>query len=72
MMEVGRIEFGNTREGNALKTLQDALLDKIMWMTEAMKKDEEIERLKKLLEERDGSKVKGKLENRVVRKVRKV
>ena len=51
-MTVGRIEFGNTREGNALSVLQDALMDKSMWMMEAMRKDEEIDRLKKLLEKK--------------------
>jgi hypothetical protein len=49
---VGRIEFGNTREGCALETLREALVDKAMWMNESMKKDEEIERLKKLLAKR--------------------
>ena len=49
---IGKIEFGNTREGCALETLREALLDKAMWMNEAMKKDEEIERLKKLLKSR--------------------
>jgi hypothetical protein len=70
---LGCINFGNTREGLALETLHEALRDKTMWMLECEKKDEEIERLKKLLEERDGSKVERSLRKpRVVRKSRKV
>jgi len=44
---IGRIEFGNTREGCALKTLQESLLDKAMWMNEAMKHEEEVEELRR-------------------------
>ena len=70
---VGKIEFGNTREGCALSTIHDALLDKRMWMNECDKKDEEIARLKKLLEERDELQKSRTLRKpRVVRKVRKV
>ena len=44
---VGRISFGNTRAGEAFRTLKDEILDKYMWEEECRKKDEEIERLKK-------------------------
>lgn len=66
MMEVGRIEFGNTREGNALRVLHDAFIDKAMWMQESFRKDEEIAilrceivRLKKLLKGKHGKQIKG-------------
>ncbi len=46
---VGNIQFGNTREGCALSTIHEALIDKRMWMYECDKKDEEIERLKAII-----------------------
>jgi CRISPR/Cas system CSM-associated protein Csm3 (group 7 of RAMP superfamily) len=67
-----RIHFENTREGCAFSALYDAVEERKMWMQEAMKKDEEIERLKKLLEKKNGIQKQRKLEHRVVRKVRKV
>lgn len=46
---VGRIEFGNTRIGHAMSIIQDEYMDGMMWREECMRKDAEIERLKKLL-----------------------
>ena len=48
---VGKIEFGNTREGCALNTIHEALVDKRIWMIECDKKDEEIERLKSIIKD---------------------
>lgn len=73
---VGRIEFWNTREGNALSVLQEALVDKTMWMMEVMRKEEQIDELRKELDklkgEYIGCKEPRKLGNRVVSKKRKL
>lgn len=47
---IGKIELGNTREGVALKTLSEAVMERRMWLEESIRKDEEIERLKKEIE----------------------
>jgi hypothetical protein len=67
---LGCINFGNTREGLALGTLHDALRDKAMWILECEKKDDEIERLKKLLARKrsHGCKVKRMLANGMLEK----
>ena len=49
---VGRIEFGNNRIGHAFSIIQDEYIDGIMWKEECMRKENEIERLKKLLKKR--------------------
>lgn len=68
---VGRIEFGNTREGVALATLQEALVDKAMWMSEAMRKDEIIEELKAEIRRlSDGSEVERELGDGILPKRR--
>ena len=46
---IGRISFGNTRAGEAIRTLKDEIIDKHMWEEECRKKDEEIERLKAII-----------------------
>jgi hypothetical protein len=49
---VGNIQFGNNRIGHAFSIIQDEYLDGMMWKDECMRKDAEIERLKKLLKSR--------------------
>lgn len=73
MMTVGKIEFGNIRYRDAMGALSEALMERQMWMEEAQRKDEEIERLKKLLEDINGIQKPGVVRKpRVVRKSRAV
>jgi hypothetical protein len=46
---VGNIQFGNNRIGHAFSIIQEEYLDGKMWREECIRKDEEIERLQKLL-----------------------
>lgn len=48
---IGRIEFENSREWDAMSTLYEVVLEKEMWKNIALRKEDEIEKLRKNVEE---------------------